>query len=354
MQNKFKYLSLLLPGLLPLFVFILADEFAGTTNAIILALIAGGAVFVYTWIRNKKADAFVLFDTLLLAAFGGVSLLLHDDIFFKLKPGIIQTILVVIIGLSAYSPRNIMLNMAQRYMPDKEFDEAQLRQLRSQTRVLFWLFFTHTLLVFYSAFYMSKEAWAFISGGLFYVIAGLWFVVELVRQRILRSNIEWLPVLNEEGKVIGKASRAQVHSGSKVLHPVVHLHVFNKKGELFVQKRSIDKDIQPGKWDTSVGGHISFKETPQKALQREAKEELNIKTGDAKFLFSYIWESDVEKEFVYTFAITTDQEVTPDPRELAGGTWMKIGEIKSKLGKSFFTPNFEHEFQMLIKRIVFK
>ena len=119
MQNKFKYLSLLLPGLLTLFVFILADEFAGTTNAIILALIAGGAVFVYTWIRNKKADTFVLFDTLLLAAFGGVSLLLHDDIFFKLKPGIIQTILVVIIGLSAYSPRNIMLNMAKRYMPDK-------------------------------------------------------------------------------------------------------------------------------------------------------------------------------------------------------------------------------------------
>ena len=95
-----------------------------------------------------------------------------------------------------------------------------------------------------------------------------------------------------------------------------------------MQKRSIDKDIQPGKWDTSVGGHISFKETPQKALQREANEELNIKTADAKFLFSYIWESDVEKEFVYTFAITTDQGVTPDPRELAGGRWMKIGEIK--------------------------
>ncbi len=354
MQNKFKYLGLLLPGLLPLFVFILADEFAGTTNAIIFALLAGAVVFVYTWIRNQKADAFVLFDTLLLAAFGGVSLLLHDDIFFKLKPGIIQTILVVIIGLSAYSPRNIMLNMAKRYMPGKEFDEAQLRQLRSQTRVLFWLFFIHTLLVFYSAFYMSKEAWAFISGGLFYVIAGLWFAVELVRQRILRSKIEWLPVLNEEGKVIGKASRAQVHNGSKVLHPVVHLHVFNKKGELFVQKRATDKDIQPGKWDTSVGGHISFKETPQKALQREAKEELNIKTDDAKFLFSYIWESDVEKEFVYMFAITTDQDVVPDPKELAGGRWMNIAEIKTKLGKSFFTPNFEHEFQMLIKRIVFK
>ncbi len=354
MQNKFKYLSLLLPGLLPLLVFILADEFAGTTNAIILALISGLVVFVFTWIRNKKADAFVLFDTLLLSAFGGVSILLNNEIFFKLKPGIIQTILVVIIGLSAYSPKNIMLGMAKRYMPDKEFNDEQLQQLRNQTRVLFWLFFMHTMLVYYSAFFMSKEAWAFISGGLFYIVAGVWFLVELVRQKWLSSKIEWLPVLNTKGHVIGKATRNQVHDGTKVLHPVVHLHLFNKKGEIFVQKRPVNKDIQPGMWDTSIGGHVSFRETPQKALQREAKEELNIVANDAKFLFSYEWESDLEKELVYVFALTTDQIPTPNPKELAGGEWMTINEIKSKIGKIFFTPNFEHEFEMLIKRIVFK
>lgn len=354
MQNKFKYLSLLLPGLLPLLIFVLADEFADTTLAIILALATGAVVFIVTWLRNKKADRFVLFDTLLLAAFGGISILLHDEIFFKLKPGIIQTILIVIIGVSAYSSKNIMLNMAKRYMPGQAFGDAHIKQMQQQTRILFWLFLAHTLLVFYSAFFMSKEAWAFISGGLFYIIAGVWFLVELARQRMSFARIEWLPVLNDQGKVIGKASRDQVHGGSKVLHPVVHLHIFNKKNEIYVQKRPMHKKIQPGMWDTAVGGHIAFKETPQKALIREAKEELNIDSSQASFLFSYIWESDVEKEFVYTFGLTTNQEPTPNPKEVEDGQWMNLKKVRAQLEKNYFTPNFEHELKMLIKRMSFK
>lgn len=59
---------------------------------------------------------------------------------------------------------------------------------------------------------------------------------------------EWFPLVNEEGETIGKATRKECHSGSKLLHPVIHLHIFNKKGELYLQKRSMNKDIQPGKW----------------------------------------------------------------------------------------------------------
>ena len=67
---------------------------------------------------------------------------------------------------------------------------------------------------------------------------------------------EWFPLVNEEGETIGKATRKECHSGSKLLHPVIHLHIFNKDGDLYLQKRSMNKDIQPGKWDTAVGGHI--------------------------------------------------------------------------------------------------
>ena len=69
---------------------------------------------------------------------------------------------------------------------------------------------------------------------------------------------EWFPLVDEKGETIGKATRKECHSGSKMLHPVVHLHIFNKAGDLYLQKRSINKDIQPGKWDTAVGGHIAY------------------------------------------------------------------------------------------------
>ena len=62
---------------------------------------------------------------------------------------------------------------------------------------------------------------------------------------------ERFPIVDEEGRVVGAATRGECHNGSRLLHPVVHLHVFNSRGEVYLQKRPEWKDIQPGKWDTS-------------------------------------------------------------------------------------------------------
>lgn len=59
---------------------------------------------------------------------------------------------------------------------------------------------------------------------------------------------EMFPIVDEQGNIVGAATRGECHDGSKKLHPVVHLHVFNSKGELYLQKRPEWKDIQPGKW----------------------------------------------------------------------------------------------------------
>ena len=82
---------------------------------------------------------------------------------------------------------------------------------------------------------------------------------------------EMFPIVDEQGNITGAATRGECHNGSKLLHPVVHLHVFNSKGELYLQKRPDWKDIQPGKWDTAVGGHIDLSENVETALKREVK-----------------------------------------------------------------------------------
>ena len=86
------------------------------------------------------------------------------------------------------------------------------------------------------------------------------------------NNQEIFPIVDESGSVVGSATRGECHSGSRLLHPVVHLHVFNSRGELYLQKRPEWKDIQPGKWDTAVGGHIDFGETPEEALKKAKME----------------------------------------------------------------------------------
>ena len=157
---------------------------------------------------------------------------------------------------------------------------------------------------------------------------------------------ELLPLVNELGQVIGKATRRECHSGSKPLHPVVHLHVFNRAGELFLQQRPAWKDIQPNKWDTAVGGHVDLGEDIATALRREVKEELGLTDFEPEFLTQYLFESERERELVHVFRTVTD--VPPAPTsELDGGRFFTVAEIEARLGTDFFTPNFEGEWRRL-------
>lgn len=87
---------------------------------------------------------------------------------------------------------------------------------------------------------------------------------------------EMFPAVDENGNIVGVVSRGEAHSGSKILHPVVHLHLMNSRGEIYLQKRPEWKDIQPGKWDTATGGHVDLGENVTAALKREVGEELGI------------------------------------------------------------------------------
>lgn len=160
------------------------------------------------------------------------------------------------------------------------------------------------------------------------------------------NSNEIFPLVDETGAVIGSATRGQCHDGSKLLHPVVHLHVFDTDGRLYLQRRPDWKDIQPGRWDTAVGGHIDYGESVDEALVREAREELGIEGFEPKPLSPYIFESDRERELVNPFITVTD--LTPHPSdELDGGRFWTPDEILFSMGRGIFTPNFESEYRRL-------
>lgn len=156
---------------------------------------------------------------------------------------------------------------------------------------------------------------------------------------------ELLLLVDSEGHVTGSAPRSVCHDGkSLLLHPVVHLHVFNPQGELFLQHRPKWKLIQPNRWDTAVGGHVDFGESIETALRRETIEEIGLADFDPKFLMKYVHQSEVERELVYVFCTTTDAPLTPSD-ELDGGRFFALSELSEHLGQNFFTPNFESEWK---------
>ena len=163
----------------------------------------------------------------------------------------------------------------------------------------------------------------------------------------LEDAEEVLPLVNDRGLTVGKATRRECHKGGKLLHPVVHLHVFNSRGELYLQQRPMWKDIQPGKWDTACGGHIRFGEPASMALIREAEEELGLKDFEPKAVRKYIFESPTEREYVYVYRTVWDGEITPG-EELAGGRFWTRAEIETKLDGDTFTPNFVQEYRKLL------
>lgn len=162
-----------------------------------------------------------------------------------------------------------------------------------------------------------------------------------------RDNVkELLPIVDESGCEVGLATRGECHGGSMLLHPVVHLHVFDREGRLYLQKRPEWKDIQPGKWDTAVGGHVDPGEHIEQALRREACEELGLEDFEAERLCSYVFESDRERELVNVFKAVVDGQPRPSG-ELDGGRFWSLDEIRRSIGKGVFTPNFEQEFERL-------
>lgn len=158
------------------------------------------------------------------------------------------------------------------------------------------------------------------------------------------NNQEMFPIVDEQGNILSAATRGECHNGSKLLHPVVHLHLFNSQGELYLQKRPAWKDIQPGKWDTAVGGHIDLGESVERALKRESLEELGITDFTPELLTSYVFESDRERELVFVHKTVYDGPICPSD-ELDEGRFWNIEDIKANLEKGVFTPNFETELK---------
>ena len=163
---------------------------------------------------------------------------------------------------------------------------------------------------------------------------------------------ESLDVVTEKGEIIRTLPRSEIHGNPSLMHRVVHVLVFNDKGDILLQKRSMSKDVAPGKWDTSVGGHVNSGETPEEAVKREMEEELGISECNLEFLYTYIHSNDYESELVYTYSCTYNGKIKFQEDEIDEVRPWSLNEIKEITGKGILSDNFEHEIRTYLKRRV--
>ncbi|MCL4491725.1 MAG: NUDIX domain-containing protein [Nitrospirae bacterium] len=161
---------------------------------------------------------------------------------------------------------------------------------------------------------------------------------------------EMLEIVNSEGITIGVAPRSEIHGNPSLLHKVVHVLVFNDKGELLLQKRSGNKDVAPGTWDTSVGGHVSPDENLETAAQREMEEELGVRPQDMKFLYSYTHSNPYESELVYTHSCIHNGPFAFNREEIDTVRFWEIEDIQRAIGNGMLSDNFESEISKYLAR----
>lgn len=172
--------------------------------------------------------------------------------------------------------------------------------------------------------------------------------------RPLLPQGEILPLVQPNGMVYGRAARMWCHSifGCKALHPVVHLHLIDRYGKLYLQKRSAAKNRFPGYWDTAVGGHVSYGEQAQEALYREAAEELGLVSFNPVFLDAYPYETGRDYELVIMYAAVGHPDLAPDNAEVTQGRWWSFEELDDATGKGILTPSFENEFSRIREKLL--
>lgn len=336
---------------LPLIVYFCAEQIYGGAIALCVGFGATVLVNIVRLLTGGRFDVKeVLTDFGFLLVFGVADIIVahvnHDAA--SLVTALIFTLILTAIPIIGV--KRVMGGMFDSVRPGFS-DNAYLMSLMKQSlqRMALWSALA-SLLYFIALLQPNTNASLWINDYSIYVVIVAYLASEIILSRIRKNrykNVEWVPLIKQDGKVVGGAPRPLVHNGSHWLHPVVHLHVLSHDHKrLLLQLRPQSKKIQPGRWDTAVGGHITLGENLPDALRRETAEEIGITNFNAKLTNRYVWHSDAEDEYVFVFQTQSDGPFNPtNIGEVDELRFWSAHDISNAIGKGLLTPNLEHELQ---------
>ncbi len=329
--------------LLPILVYFVASWLWTPVVALAASVAISAVLFGAEYIIRRRVDKSQLCDIALLIVLGAVEIGFEssEEMMWIAVPLIVAALLFV----SLRTDVDLLGGGLFERMLRSPFNRYNFQAC--QRRMIAWCLFL--AIVSLAIHLYPEEELAQTARGYMLLTTLLGYVAtEIVARRLMRRRwrgVEWVPLVDEEAKVLGVAPRPLVHNGSHWLHPVVHLHVFHR-GRLLLQLRPLTKKIQPGKWDTAVGGHIGAGEKLQEALKREVWEEIGLENFEAKLMHRYIWRSAVEHEYVFSFRAEHPGPFEPkNEGEVAELKFWSRTEIEVAMGKGIFTPNLEAELK---------
>ncbi len=340
----------LLSFALPLLVYFIGEQIWGGTIALCVSSLATIVVNVVKFLLGGHfnwKEVVTDFAFLLVFALSDIIVARFNEAASPFVTALILTIILA--AIPCVGVKRAMGSMIDNLRPGVSQNPYFLSLMRgSLFRMAMWAAVA-TILYFVAFLTNGSHASDWINSYAIIVILLAYLATEIIIANIRKAkykNVEWVPLITEDGKIVGSAPRPLVHNGSHWLHPVVHLHVFSSDNRLLLQLRPKTKKIQPGKWDTAVGGHISMGENLPDALKRETYEEIGLTNFNAQLTRTYVWHCDVEDEYVFVFQTFNDGPFsTKNIGEVDSLRFWTFDELKDAIGKNILTPNIERELK---------
>ena len=162
-------------------------------------------------------------------------------------------------------------------------------------------------------------------------------------------NEEIFDVCNDRDEVIAQNTRKEVHRRG-LIHRAVHILVFNKRGEVFLQKRSMTKDTFPGAWDSSASGHVDAGEAYDACAVRELHEELGVVVERSpERLFKIAACAETGQEHVWVYRYDCEGPFCLHPEEIERGEWFALAQVDEALRMR--RQEFASAFRLLWPRV---
>ncbi len=160
---------------------------------------------------------------------------------------------------------------------------------------------------------------------------------------------EKVAVVDKNNQVKGWAYRAQIRAQG-LPHRATYILVFNSSKELFVQKRTMTKDVYPGYYDVATGGVVLFGESYEESAARELEEELGIREVALSPHFDFYYGDGSNRVWGRLFTCTYDGDMTLQEEEVESGSFMDLATIRERTERDSFTPDSLYALQRYLDR----
>ena len=149
---------------------------------------------------------------------------------------------------------------------------------------------------------------------------------------------EIVTIVDNHNNVVGSAPRSKMRAKG-LPHRATYILVFNTTGDLYVQKRTMTKDIYPGYYDVATGGVVLAGESYHVSAERELAEELGIQGVVLKRHFDFYHTDTNNRVWGRVYSCTYEGKIVLQEEEVESGDYYSIETIMKLNQEEPFTPD---------------